>query len=146
MHRRCIAMNKNKTPAIQDYATPLPMTADESMGVLTADDLISRHKIRHLPVMREEELIGVVSDKEIAVALAFPGPGELTLHDIFSKRPYTVRAETPLDDVLFEMEQHKHSCAIVVDDRGRPLAIFTDSDALRGYRELLRNTYFSSAA
>lgn len=134
-------------PAVEEYMTPTPVTVDHTLSVSKARDELIRYDIRHLPVLCDGKLCGVVTEREIEVALVFPGPGELVVGDLIARAPYVVHPDTPLDEVVEEMAEHKYGCAIVIDERESVLGIFTDVDALRVCDELLQNWYrFNPAA
>jgi CBS domain-containing protein len=47
-----------------------------------------------------------------------------------SEEVYSVRAETPLDEVAATMAAHKYGAALVVGDRDHVIGVFTAIDAL----------------
>jgi acetoin utilization protein AcuB len=55
--------------------------------------------------------------------------------------PYTVKPATPLDAVVTEMSEHKLGCAIVIQDNGKVVGIFTAVDGLRVLSEVLQQNY-----
>ena len=55
--------------------------------------------------------------------------------------PYTVKPRTALDDVVAEMAEHKYGCAIVVQDNGKVVGVFTAVDGLRAFHDVLRENY-----
>src|SRR5207245_84995 len=82
-------------------------------------------------------VIGVITDRDARFACTFSGPGLLSVRDIMTEEPYFVRLHTTLEDVLFEMESKRHSCAIVLDAKGNTVGIFTEIDAMRVLRDVL---------
>lgn len=51
-----------------EIATTTPVTITPDMNIAQARDLMSQHKIRRLPVVKEGKLVGIVSLGDIAVA------------------------------------------------------------------------------
>ncbi|MFA6119749.1 MAG: PAS domain S-box protein [Sideroxydans sp.] len=56
---------------------------------------------------------------------------KLTLHSILSSSVFTVTPDTPLPDVLSNMETLRISCVVAVDGAYHPVGIFTEQDAIR---------------
>lgn len=50
---------------VRDVMTDNPMTVNESARVTEAMDILQELDIRHLPVVRGAELIGIVSDRDL---------------------------------------------------------------------------------
>lgn len=50
---------------VRDVMTENPMTVNESARVTEAMDILQELDIRHLPVVRGAELIGIVSDRDL---------------------------------------------------------------------------------
>lgn len=53
----------------EDIMVKNPVTVDEETSLFKAIALISHHKVRHLPVVREGKLVGIVSRTDILRAL-----------------------------------------------------------------------------
>src|SRR5262249_39099561 len=69
-------------PEICECMSIVPRTIGADIGVSKAAAVMREADIRHLPVLREGKLVGIVSERDIQVARAFPGPGELTVEDV----------------------------------------------------------------
>jgi acetoin utilization protein AcuB len=133
-------------PKVQKFMTALPHTIGSDIPVKKAMELMREFRIRHLPVQKGGQLVGVVSERDIRLARSFQGPGELAVEDVMSADPYVVSPEAGLDEVASEMATHKYGCAIVVQSNGKIVGIFTDNDALRVLAETLRGNYRAVAA
>lgn len=118
------------------YMTPCPQTVrrDEALGV--ARDQMARFGIRHLPVLDQGDLVGIVSERDVALAERVGrGDGEgLTVGDVMTPDPYIALPSTPLAEVADEMAHKKYGAAIIVD-RGNVVGVFTAIDALRAIAE-----------
>jgi CBS domain-containing protein len=51
-----------------DIATKSVVTATPDMNISDARDLMAEHKVRRLPVMKEDRIVGIVSLGDVAVA------------------------------------------------------------------------------
>lgn len=133
-------------PKVNKFMTALPHTIGADISVKKAIELMREFRIRHLPVQKGGQLVGVISDRDIALARSFQGPGELNVDDVMTPDPYVVKLEASLDDVVLEMAEHKYGCAIVQQENGKIVGILTDNDALRILGETLRQHYKTAAA
>jgi acetoin utilization protein AcuB len=100
-----------------------------------------RKEIRHLPVVRGSELVGILSDRDLNLVqtLAHARPEEITVEDAMTPNPYVVAPETPLTEVGNVMAKRKIGSAVVVD-RGKVAGVFTVTDALHALVEILGRT------
>ncbi|MCX4246599.1 CBS domain-containing protein [Paraliomyxa miuraensis] len=97
-----------------------------------------KHGIRHLPVLRGGRLVGIVSDRDLAMVESLPGidPNEVSVGEAMTSEPYAVPPGASLPAVLREMAEHKYGTAVVVED-DRVVGIVTTTDALRLCVDLL---------
>lgn len=112
--------------SIADVMTPrhrLISLAPEDT-VWEARRLMARHGVRHLPVIQEERLVGLVSQTDILVA---QNADTIRVRDIMILQVETIDARTNVRHAAQLMQQRKRSCLPVV--RGdRLVGIVTDSD------------------
>lgn len=130
----------NKTiPRVGQFMTPLPHTIEFDQPLARAHELMRTHQIRHLPVMQNGKLLGLVSirDLHLIETLRDVDPAEVPVEDAMAEDPYTVSPEEPLDEVAAIMADYKLGSAVVVQD-GRVQGIFTTVDALRALLQLWR--------
>lgn len=126
---------------VEEFTTPNPITADENDGVEEMQSLMRKHGIRHLPIMRGNKIIGIVSQRDLAVlaGLDLGKQVQVRASDLMKTDPVTVRSSDPLDDVAYRMSERKIGSVIVLDDSGAPYGIFTATDALNALIEIVRN-------
>lgn len=130
-------------PTVKSVMTPFPYSVSGRAALRAAQEMMKEHDIRHLPVTDERELVGVVSDRDLAravdPALGLPAPDDLTVSQVMSTDPYTVGLHEPLDGLLLKMAEHQMGCVIVTKD-GRIAGIFTATDACRAFGVHLRRS------
>jgi acetoin utilization protein AcuB len=129
-----------RVPRIKSVMTPFPYSVAADATVEDAQALMARHHVRHLPVKRGTSLIGVVSDRDLRMALdPQRGKGDpvLRVRDVTSLDVYVVDLSTPLDEVLSHMARSHVSCALVRKGT-RVVGVFTTTDACRLFGEFLR--------
>ena len=128
-------------PQIQKYMTPMPHTIGREIPIKTAHSMMKDHRFRHLPVQHEGRLVGIITDRDIKLASSLRDSEEWTVDDVMTPDPYTISPEASLDQVVFEMAEHKYGCAIVQQKNGKVVGIFTATDGLRVLGELLQMNY-----
>lgn len=124
---------------VEEFTTPDPISIEDSMGFAELLKLMTSQDIRHLPVLRDGELAGIISDRDVRLFAGMPEADRsgLTAADIMSEDLISVEANTPLDQVAQLMSAQKISSLIVEED-GEFLGIFTATDALNALIEILR--------
>ncbi|NLY58547.1 MAG: CBS domain-containing protein [Gammaproteobacteria bacterium] len=127
---------------VEEFTTPDPITADESVMVDDLRLLMEKHGIRHLPIVRGREVVGVVSDRDVRIfsGLSAAEKFQVQASDIMAENPLCVTAGTPLDEVAYRMSERKVGSVIVKDDEGELLGIFTATDALNALIEIVRES------
>ena len=124
---------------VEEFTTPDPISIEETMGLEELLRLMSSNGIRHLPVMRDGELAGIISDRDVRLFAGMPLEDRkgLTAGDIMTEDLLSIDASTPLDEAAMLMSAHKVSSLIVRED-DQFLGIFTATDALNALVEVLR--------
>ncbi len=124
---------------VEEFTTPDPMSIDVSMGFVELLKLMNQNEIRHLPVLRDNQLAGIISDRDVRLFAGMPAEerNNLTAGDIMSENLISVEADTPLDQVAYIMSSKKISC-LIVRENDEFLGLFTATDALNALVELLR--------
>ncbi len=128
-------------PKIEKFMTAMPHTVNAGVSIKTAHNLMRKYGIRHLPVQTGGNLVGVITDRDLKLSASFEGAEKMMVDDAMTGDPYTVAVGTPLDDVLGEMVAHKYGCAVVVQDNGKVVGIFTAIDGLSALSGLLNARY-----
>lgn len=114
------------------YMTPTPHTISAEQNLIFAQNRMNELGIRHLPVLRGGQLIGILSDRDIKFLESFDGmkPEEIDVEDACTYDPYIVDSNTTLKEVTVTMAEKKYGCVLVKDD-GKLAGIFTWIDALK---------------
>lgn len=124
-------------PKIEKYMTAMPHSVNPELPLKTARDMLKKHGFRHLPVQEGGHLVGVITDRDVKLAESFGDTEKLTIADVMTADPYAVAPGTPLDEVLESMVEHKYGCAVVRQENGKVVGIFTATDGLRAFTEVL---------
>lgn len=122
----------NATTTVGEYMTPSPHSVAVDRKLADAHKLMRQYKIRHLPVLEGGALVGLVSERDLALVetLRDVDPAEVEVEEAMSPDPYVVSSDTPLQEVAITMWKKKYGSAVVKD--GKHIAgVFTTTDALR---------------
>jgi CBS domain-containing protein len=118
-----VALNQ---PVIRSYMTPVPYCIEATEPLTHAKRMMRHLGVRHLPVCRDGQLVGVLSERGVE----YHGSSEAHVERAMVPNPYRVAPETPLRRVAAEMASYRTDSAVVVDENGTVAGIFTTSDAL----------------
>jgi acetoin utilization protein AcuB len=126
-----------KQPTVSEYMTLMPASADEDLRLEDAEQRMSLDNIRHLVVVKDGHAVGVLSSRDISLALSMPGVDrkKIKVSEAMSEQPYVCRPDSTLAEVCLTMEAHRWGCALIVDNE-EVVGIFTTTDALRAVRAL----------
>ncbi len=105
-------------------------------------DVMCLGRVRHLPVVDGGRLVGVVSQRDLLAAglsqaLEFDGTQRrrflrsVAVSDVMSGAPITADADLSLEGAAKLMLAHRIGCLPVVDEKGVPVGIVTETDLLR---------------
>ena len=131
----------------KDIMTENPVTATELMSVAEALGLLYELDVRHLPVVRGGELVGIISDRDLR---GFKGTDDETAMDaaenarsetvghLMNTSPVKADPETSVREVAELMLLHRVGAIPVADDdTGDLLGIVSYVDLLRVLQETL---------
>ena len=128
-----------QTATIRQFMTPSPETIAADLTLAQARERMFRIHARHLPVVENGQLVGILSDRDIALVEAIDGDlDKLLVRRAMTPQPFTCGPEARLYAVAAEMAAHKYGTAIVVDREhpGHVVGLFTTTDALRALSQL----------
>jgi acetoin utilization protein AcuB len=139
---RLPCMERAAVPVVGDYMTPGPYLVAPNDFLPDASALMRKEGIRHLPVLTERGLVGILSDRDLNLVqtLAHARSEEVTVEDAMTPDPYVVQANDPLNQVARVMIERKIGSAVVLDGQDL-VGIFTVTDALQALVEALEGTY-----
>jgi acetoin utilization protein AcuB len=130
----------NLKVAVEAFTTPDPVMVPETASLDEMTELMEKHGVRHLPIVRNGGVVGVVSDRDLRVARGLEAQrrNQITARDIMVADPISVLSDTPLDEVAFNMSERKIGSVLVYEESGEYLGIFTVTDALNALIEIVR--------
>ncbi len=127
------------TDRIEENMSANPSYIASTVSVREASDFMHEMGFRHLPVIDQERLVGILSERDLRQAVLLADSVPLSVGDVMISEPYCVRAGTRLSEVVSELADRKIGSAIVVDDDDVLIGIFTTTDALHILNNILRS-------
>jgi acetoin utilization protein AcuB len=135
------SMNGISGPRVATVMTPFPYHVDADADLSHARDLMREHHIRHLPVMRDGKLAGVVTERDVDLAVAVAGtnhdPNTMRVWSVCQREPFVVELDTSLAEVVQVLADRQIGSALVVR-HGRLAGIITMVDICRTLAGMLR--------
>jgi len=124
-----------KNLKVDEFTSVEPITIKDDSSVMEAAKLMEVNNIRHLPVIKDGTAVGIISKRDISILES--DLASMSVSEIMTLDPYTVRSTDLLRDVVFEMSSRKIGSALVNDSEDKLYGIFTSIDALNTIIELL---------
>ena len=134
----------------KDVMTENPVTATELMSVAEALGLLYELDVRHLPVVRGRELVGIISDRDLRGFMeadedhtieAVEGARSETVGHFMNTNPIKVDPETSIPEIIELMLLHRVGAIPVADlDTEDLIGIVSYVDLLRVLQETLEAT------
>ena len=126
---------------IRDFMSTNVVTVDEKTSIHDAKKIMEAHKIRRLPVMEKDKLVGLVTKHMLLEAAPSPATSlsihelhyllaKMTVKDIMVKKPYIISPDMPVEEALQLGQEKGYGGFLVVED-GRLVGIITESDIVR---------------
>ena len=136
---------------VSDFMQREVVTLQQGDRLDLADDIMSLGRIRHLPVLEGEQLVGVLSNRDLLAAslskaLDFDAKRRRTfmraleVKEVMTQDVDTIRPDERTDDAGRRMLQRKIGCLPVVDEQGVFLGLLTESDLLKAALGLAPDT------
>jgi acetoin utilization protein AcuB len=130
---------------LREWMTSDPEVATPDASALEALERMIERGIRHLPIVDAlGRLTGILSIDDLRAALPFAvslrrppstsereSAREYAIGELMSYAPLTATPDTPLEEAAARLARFRIGCLPVVDASGRPVGIFSETDALR---------------
>ncbi len=128
---------------VRDIMVKEVATLDVNDELSLANDIIRLGRIRHLPVVEGQRLVGIISERDLfrsslAQALGYGTAATrdlmktMSIKDIMISEVVTVSPETELPQAVRLMLDHKIGCLPVVEN-DRLVGLITETDILMQY-------------
>jgi CBS domain-containing protein len=117
---------------IRDVMTPAPQAVAPSTSVRDAARLMAEEGVGPLPVVDEDRLVGIVTDRDLVLRVLAEDrdPDSTTVSEVASEEPVTVQPDDDIDRALRLMARHQVRRLPVIE-AGRLVGIVTKADIAR---------------
>jgi acetoin utilization protein AcuB len=134
---------------VREWMTPDPKSVEASDPVKTAIMLVVENRIRHLPVVSSESLVGIISDRDLKRALPSIVAGataeeyqafmeETSVEQVMTADPLACAPDDELVDLVRQFCDKKVG-AIPVVEAGCLVGIVTQTDMMQAFLTMLEN-------
>lgn len=109
-------------------------TIEPGMPIKDAWALISVANYHHLPVVQNDQLLGIISDRDILKSQSLLDTHAVTpktVADIMTTRVYTATEDTVVRVLADLMCQHRFAATPIISEQGRVIGIVSKSDILK---------------
>lgn len=128
-------------PTVKLIMAREPRTIDRNQTLDVAEELTASSRIRHLPVVEDGRVVGVLSQRDLFQAalarkLGYGSNGRkrvlrtIPVKEVMSEPPVTVEASTSIREAARLMVSRKIGCLPVVD-RDVLIGLVTEGDVVR---------------
>ena len=133
----------------RDLMTPNPLTVTTQASIAEAWDVMRELAVRHVPVVEDGVLVGMLSDRDLAQvniarvlgaegADALRGGLKTPIVEVMSSDVISVEPETEVGEVINLLLEHKIGALPVVEPGTRDvIGIISYIDVLRALQDLL---------
>lgn len=126
---------------VGDIMSTNVVTVTEDTLVDDAKKIMDAHRIRRLPVMKKDKLVGLVTKHMLLEAAPSPATSlniwelhyllsKMTVNKIMVKNPFTIFPDMPVEEAL-QLGQEKGYGGFPVVEDGRLVGVVTESDIVR---------------
>jgi acetoin utilization protein AcuB len=134
--------NGGERMLVKNWMSKNVITVNEDDSMQDALKLLKQHNIRMIPVLKNGQLIGVVTDRDLKRASASDATtldvhellyliSKIKVKNIMTKNPISVPPDLTVEETAEVLLNNKISGAPVVDDTGKVVGTITQTDLFR---------------
>jgi CBS domain-containing protein len=142
---------------VQEWMTFPAITVSPTTSLRAAERLMKEYRIRHLPVLKDDKLVGILSSGDIRRA----SPSNTTslsiwelqylwdrvqVEEVMTRSVVAIRADAPVHDAVCLMLEHRFSSLPVLGSDGRLIGMLTETDLFHLLVQLFEGGIDSFAA
>jgi CBS domain-containing protein len=124
---------------VGDFMTRDLVTVKETDDLALAESILKLGGIRHLPVVREGRLAGLVTQRDLLRSAAVRAHRATLAGDIMVRDVVTVRPDTSLVQAARLMLANKFGCLPITEEDGTLAGIITESDFVRFAADMVQD-------
>ena len=126
---------------VRDIMSTNVVAVDEKTSIHDARKIMEAHKIRRLPVMKKDKLVGLITKHMLLEAAPSPATAlsihelhyllaQMTVKDIMVKKPFTISPDMPPEEAM-QLGQEMGYGGFPVVENNRLVGVVTESDIVR---------------
>jgi CBS domain-containing membrane protein len=135
---------------VRDVMIRQPVTLHEDDSLDLADDIMMLGRIRHLPVVNDGVVVGVLSQRDLFRAAASSSLhlrraaqqawlGKIPTRAVMAAPAVTTSPDADMREVVAEMLRKKIGCVPVVGPDGQLVGLVSETDCLRILERILES-------
>ena len=112
---------------VKNFMTKDPITVTLDKSIPFTADVMKKHKLKRLPVMDNNRLVGIITEKDVAKALPSPATSlskyeinyltdKITVADVMTADVITVTPNTTVEEATMIMHQEDVGCLPVLEN------------------------------
>lgn len=118
---------------VKECMTKDPVTCSPDEDVRVVFGRLTDLKIRQAPVLEGGKLIGIVTDRDLRMAVMETVSGQaLTVRSVMTPKPVTVGEDAPLREAAALLGKNKFNALPVLSAAGELAGVLTTTDVLVG--------------
>jgi CBS domain-containing protein len=127
--------------SVADFMTKDLVTVREDDDLALAESLLKLGGIRHLPVVRDRRLVGLLTQRDVLRSgqSGKPAARELPISGVMIRDPVRVEPTTGLADAARILLERKFGCLPVCEPDGTLVGIVTEADFVRFAADVVRD-------
>ncbi|HHX02442.1 MAG TPA: CBS domain-containing protein [Firmicutes bacterium] len=131
---------------VRTFMTKDPITVSLDASLPFTAELMKKHKLKRLPVMDQDKLVGIITEKDVAKALPSPATSlskyeinyltdKIRVADVMTKAVISVLPETTVEEATMIMHEEDVGCLPVLEN-GKLVGIITERNIYNALTKL----------
>ena len=120
---------------VKDFMTRNPASVSPDDDLRVTFNMLSDRLIRQAPVMENDRLVGIITDRDLRMALITEP--NLTVRNVMTPNPVSVSEDSSLEEAGMILTNHKINATPVLSEDGKLTGIITTTDILKGILQIV---------
>lgn len=127
---------------VREYMTKDPIVLSPNEDVKDAFNILLENRIRQAPVLENGELVGIVTDRDLRMAMVQNlKMNHLRVGIVMTKDPVTITEDSKITDAGKIISIGKFNAIPVLEESGQLKGIITTTDILNYFIEQMEDKY-----